>query len=491
MSTYVQTRRLDANRVKVETDNGLDIILFANSDVSIDRQSLRETRGIAQIADTIDNLRQSGFLPDDARLRRAVLTPDFHKGSGIPVGTVLDARGFIIPKCIGRDINCSMRFLTTDVTVEEFQALGKELDARLRHIFFAGGRDLPMTEELRRRIMRHGLPGLDRHGMNLGLWRSIPDDIAEREFDKTNHGGSWETDDEWMFSDFIRGAGGLSRDSAIGSIGGGNHFVEFQAIDRLEDRKAAWRWGIKEGHVSIMIHSGSLFAGGMVGDHFMEKARAIYPSSLKRPDHDFYPIPLDGEHAALARSYLSALGLASNLAVINRLVMGFMAVAALSDCLGRRVEHAMLADVSHNMAWVENDGSVLHRKGASPAGLDNRSGFPDGIPVILPGSMGDYSYVLKGCGLDDALHSAPHGAGRIRTRGAIRKGGEAELDSIRIVTKIDPRMERPDIAKELRRNMMEEAPSAYKPVMPALETVRDAGMASPVARVKPLLTVKG
>jgi tRNA-splicing ligase RtcB len=111
--------------------------------------------------------------------------------------------------------------------------------------------------------------------------------------------------------------------------------------------------------------------------------------------------------------------------------------------------------------------------------------------VIVPGSMGDASYVLKGQGSIASLCSAPHGAGRLAARGEGRKGDTGELGRIRVVTKIDPTRVRRDIAAEHLRTLMEEAPSQYKSVTPVVGTVADAGIASPVARLRPLLTVKG
>ena len=117
--------------------------------------------------------------------------------------------------------------------------------------------------------------------------------------------------------------------------------------------------------------------------------------------------------------------------------------------------------------------------------------FPTGIPVIVPGSMGAQSWVLKGMGGTANLRSAPHGAGRLASRGEGRKGPRTELSALRIVTKVDPSRVRRDVADELARNLLEEAPSVYKPILPAVETCADGGLASPVAVLRPLLTAKG
>lgn len=488
MKHFVETNRLDENKLSVVNDNGLDIKLFANTEVPIDRASLRETVGISAIGKSFDDLRlQDGF--QDMSLERVVLTPDFHKGSGIPVGTVLDVRGAIIPKCIGRDINCSMRYIATDLPADVIRSAGRELDMRLRAIFFGGLRNVAMDESLREAIMRHGLAGispgmLQNHAE--GLWNDVSWDSLEHDMKHTHNQGSWHTHDLWIFDDFVRGAGGMSRDSALGSIGGGNHFVEFQEVDHVADRHSGYNWGLTKGHLGIMIHSGSLFAGGMVGDHYMDVARKLWPSNMERPNHDFYPLPLHGKHSVHAKRYLSALGLASNFAVINRMLMGYMAIKAIKDVVGIDFNHHLVYDLSHNMLF-ENENGYIHRKGSSPS--ENSEHFVDGHPVIIPGSMGTHSYIMRGGNLNDALNSAPHGAGRLLSRGKTRSSERSE--KLRIVTKVDTTGLRSDVKKEVLKDLMEEAPDAYKPILPAYETVSNSGMAHPVARLSPILTVKG
>jgi hypothetical protein len=128
------------------------------------------------------------------------------------------------------------------------------------------------------------------------------------------------------------------------------------------------------------------------------------------------------------------------------------------------------------------------------SGLDIRLFASEDVPIdraSLAGSMGDSSYLLKGSGSVASPCSAPHGAGRLAARREGRKSKAGELDPIRIVTKIDPVKTRADIAAELWKTMMEEAPSQYKPVTPVIDTVAGAGIAQAVARMRPLLTIKG
>src|ERR1700733_3908845 len=116
-------KRIDAHRVLIETPQ-TDITLFANEQVFVDRSSVDEITEFAKIFDTIEKLKEVGYLDPTAGIESIILTPDFHKGAGIPIGTVLSSRGLVIPKSVGNDIGCGMRFLTTDVTREEFDRLG-------------------------------------------------------------------------------------------------------------------------------------------------------------------------------------------------------------------------------------------------------------------------------------------------------------------------------------------------------------------------------
>ena len=119
-----------------------------------------------------------------------VLTPDFHKGAGIPIGTVLATREFAVPQAIGNDVNCGMRLMATGLQVEQVKAKSRELESALRHIFFEGGRDIPMTPGQREALVRHGLPGLfstARETLGKGLWSSF--DLREEQKNLSNMRG--------------------------------------------------------------------------------------------------------------------------------------------------------------------------------------------------------------------------------------------------------------------------------------------------------------
>ena len=277
-SSKVELRRIDAAFVQVDTPSGLDIRLFANERVPVDRASIAEIAALSEVAASVSHLNDRGvFGPDGGSIERCVLTPDFHKGAGIPVGTVLQTRGLVFPRAAGGDIGCGMRLVATDMTRSEFDGLGPDFARMLRHAFFEGGRDLPLSERGREAVLRHGVPGLREAAGGGGLWAAMSGADLDADVAHSHHGGRWDTDDLWMFGGYAKGSGGVSRDAALGSIGGGNHFAEFGCVEERLDGAAAYTWGLKRGCVTIMVHTGSVGIGSQVGDHFMRVARDIHP----------------------------------------------------------------------------------------------------------------------------------------------------------------------------------------------------------------------
>jgi len=202
---------------------------------------------------------------------------------------------------------------------------------------------------------------------------------------------------------------------------------------------------------------------------------------------------------------LELVGLAANFAHANRLFLALMALESLRAVVGE-TDMRLVYDTPHNLVWREQTRSgtrYLHRKGACPArGMDAMSDTPFafyGEPVLVPGSMGASSYVLAGLGNDDALSSASHGAGRALSRGDALKVGDDVfarfLKEFRVVTPVDFRRtdvrQRRDIVEKKLDDIKKEAPFAYKGIGPVIHTLADAGMARPVAELRPILTVKG
>lgn len=509
--------RLDAARCDIKNPHNVPVTLFANADVPIEVEAIEQALDFVALADTIETTWRAeragtaDALWGDApgKLSRVVLTPDFHRGGGIPVGTVGEAHGFVVPQAVGNDVCCGMRLLVTDITRDELATHYNALPQRLRAVFFQGQREIPMSPRQREALLREGLWGVletcaDNAGT--GIWRHYDPRAQEIDLSHVHFQGVLPAQGVFAFADYITSSGAIdARDSQIGSIGGGNHFVEIQAIDEILDGTTAHAWGIERGRVAIMAHSGSVGLGHPVGSFFLDAAKAIYPRQITHPAHGFYMIPTAGPHAALAARYLDAMRNAANFAFANRLMLGLMTVRVLSEVIGRDINARLVYDAPHNLIW-EHEGGVgvhVHRKGACPApGPDIHTAGPfrfTGHPVIIPGSMGAASYLLAGSGNTSALCSACHGAGRSLSRGKARHIGEQTyqrtLEKLRVVTPIDPHAPevrlRRDVLAQYHDRLKEEAPYAYKDITPVVQTVEDAAIARRVARMWPLLTIKG
>lgn len=504
--------RLDDVRLDVRHPDGVPITLFATRDVPVEDDAIVQAVDFARVAGTLADLdereRRGAIAPfwggAPGRLERVVLTPDLHRGAGIPVGTVAACEGFVVPQAVGNDVCCGMRLVVTDVTADELAPHLDALAAPLRHAYFGGGRDVPLSPRQREAILRAGVPGLvETYGDNAerGVWRGLGRDEVEAELARAAEGGGRPARGLHVFADWVRSSGAVAgRDAQIGSIGGGNHFVELQVVDELADGATAHAWDVPRGTIAIMAHTGSVGLGHLVGGHFADRARALYPAGVPHPSHGFWVLPTRGPHAAEAARYLDALANAANFAFANRLVLARIAVRVLGAVLGREVEARLVHDAPHNLIWPEPDDRYLHRKGACPAAGPAGTGpFAwTGHPVIIPGSMGAPSWLCAGAGHGPALCSACHGAGRVVPRGIARHVDAPTWDrarrTLRVVTPLDvddPILRRRrDVVARHDDRLKEEGPWAYKDVTPVVDTIARAGIARRVARLHPLLTVK-
>ncbi len=485
--------RVDDDWLRLPNPYDIPVDICAGADVPIESSAIDEILSVLQTADTLERL-------GDAAIERVVLTPDLHKGAGIPIGTVLKTRGALIPKAVGNDINCGMRLEATSLTADQVRPRLDALEGRLRHLFFEGGRRIALSGLQREALLRDGLPGLlGVPGDAEGIWASVrPEDSRPGRV----HGSAYPTTTAEPFRDWIDSAGGTSYDSIIGSVGGGNHFAELQYVAAVHDRQAAYAWGLGVGQVVLMVHSGSLSLGHQANASGMDLARAAWPDELPVPDNKIIPMSLDERSERPRRRYLDAFGNAANFAVGNRFFLSLMMRAALTAECGDLTAD-LVYDAPHNLLWQNDDGTVVHRKGATPAG--GYAAVADGPyamwgePVIVPGSMGAASYALRGHGNPRTLASACHGAGRCVPRGVASKANDDDLDAFlrdfRVVTPLDHRdpgvARRTDVMTAWRRDLKQEAPWVYKDIGPVVSSLERAEVATPVAELRPLLTVKG
>ncbi len=285
----------------------------------------------------------------------------------------------------------------------------------------------------------------------------------------------------------------------LGTLGGGNHFIELQEVVEVREPGPAGEWGLFAGQLVVMIHSGSRGFGHQVGEEYMSLARSRRYGE-PHPSPELCYMPVDSKEG---RAYLGAMHAGANLAFANRHLMAALVRKNLVHHYPG-TEMALLYDVPHNMAkWERHGGRELwvHRKGATRAfPAERMAGTPfagTGQPVLIPGSMGSSSYVLVGVPENErALCSTNHGAGRRMSRtaaaGKVRyRDGKVIRPGLITDREFEEAMEGITLICEDRHTIKEEAPQAYKDIDAVIEAVTGAGLAKVVARMRPLAVLKG
>jgi tRNA-splicing ligase RtcB len=412
----------------------------------------------------------------------ALAMPDAHQGYGFPVGGVAAMElpdGVVSPGGVGYDINCGVRLLALPCGERE---LGRRREALVHEL----SRTIPAGAG-RERGARHGAAELD------AVLRDGPRALgaSEEDLDRTESGGRLPGADPAAVSQRARERGA----GQLGTMGSGNHFVELERVSRIFDAAGARRYGLAEGQLAVLIHSGSRGLGHQVcTDHVGRMDAVMRRYGIELPDRQLACAPASSPEA---RAYLAAMAAAANFAWANRQAIADEVRAAVAAVLGRETAEGtrQVYDVAHNVAKVERHGGrdlLVHRKGATrsfPAGSDEiPTAYRDvGQPVFIPGSMGTSSFVLAGepGSLARSFGSTCHGAGRTLSRtGARRRVQGAELrrqlEAQGIV-----------VRSPSNRGLAEEAPLAYKRVERVVEVVERAGLARRVAQLVPLGVVKG
>ncbi|MEH2461247.1 RtcB family protein [Nostoc sp.] len=412
--------------------------------------------------------------PSGGCVCHACATPDFHPGdAGVAIGSIVETVGQVIPGAVGSDINCGMRLHVVDLTIEEFLAKRDQFVEKMKGDYFFGTRDVTMTAQTMRSLFQYGVPGWLDAMLNQPTGSVVKSDLQQlvQESDRIFFGGSMDGDWKLAPEELVPDAG-LVRDGGLATIGGGNHFVEVQRVDKVENRPLAHAWGVREGQLAFMIHSGSRNVGKYIGGMWRDKAKAAWQKGLKYPDSQIFPLSTHS-HPELVASYLQAEATAANYAFVNRLLLAELLRLRLREVY-KDVEAPLVYDLPHNITLPEGQGWVT-RKGACPAHV--------GQPVIIPGSMGAYSYLMVGKGNPAFCNSASHGAGRIRSRFDLNRRGASQSEAELGLTGVDC-----ITLRQERR--IEEAPVAYKPIQSVIDVQVEAEMVDVVARLSPVLTFK-
>lgn len=420
--------------------------------------------------------------------KAAFAMPDVHEGYGFPIGGVAATNypdGVISPGGIGYDINCGVRLLRSELVFEELK---------------------PHFEKLAGNLFNE-IPSGVGHAGSIKLEREKFDEVlSEGALSVVKGGFGEQTDTHYIESHGVlkNADPSVVSDQAkkrgcdqLGTLGGGNHFVEVDRVDEIFDESAAEEFGLKLDQIVILVHTGSRGFGHQVATDYiriMNQAMSRYNISV--PDRELACAPFSSPEG---RNYFNAMAAAANFAWANRQMITYEIRKVWKNTIGKGAGHlSVIYDVAHNIAKIEYhliDGKkrkvIVHRKGATRAFPPHHPELAGeyqeiGQPVIIPGSMGTASYLLIGSESGrEAFYSTCHGAGRRMSRHAAKKQIQgrqllADLETCGIHVKTG------SIA-----NLAEEAPLAYKDIHDVVNVVDKAGLAKKVARFKPVIVVKG
>ncbi len=424
-------------------------------------------------------------------VKYSMAMPDIHWGYGFPIGGVaaFDVEdGIISPGGVGYDINCGVRLLRTDLKRDEIEDKIRDVVGALFHHIPSGvgskGAFKLSNRELEA-VLVEGAHWAVRNGFG-----------SEEDLEHIEESGRLDGADPTFVSPRAMERGRPQ----LGTLGSGNHFVEVGYVEELYDEKLAERLGLFEGQVTMIVHTGSRGFGHQVCDDYirvMLKASAKYGIDL--PDKQLCCAPVQSEEG---KQYYAAMACAVNFAFANRQMITHWAREAFVKALGlshSQVNMQVVYEVAHNIAKLERhrvNGQektlCVHRKGATRAFGPGHPAVPEayrdvGQPVLIPGDMGRYSYVLVGTekAMDETFGSTCHGAGRVMSRHQATKVARG-----RALTK-ELEQRGVFVMASSKATIAEEMPEAYKDVSRVVEAVALAGISVMVAKLRPLGVVKG
>jgi len=460
-------------RIKRRGNMKADVLVYLNRQLYqafTEDQSLQQLMDAASLEGVVDPV---------------IGMPDIHSGFGLPIGGVMamdSELGLVSAGAVGMDINCGVRLLRTNVDPDgldktTLRELIKAIEKRVpsgvgrksKHEAFISTHFNPLIHD--------GAPFL----IDQGYGR--PEDV-----DAIEEGGCISGADLGSVSKEAR-----KRGLQLSTIGGGNHFIELGYVDTVFDHHAGDVYGLHEGTLTVLIHTGSRGFGHQIcTDYTASMKKKAAGHKIELPSAGLASVPITSE---TGRRYLAAMACAINFAFCNRQWITDDVRKAFSTVLGgddRLFDLGLVYDIAHNTARFEEingKAMLIHRKGAAralpPKHPDNPKQYlSTGHPVLIPGSMGTASYVVRAePGVSKIYNSVNHGAGRALSRRAAKK----EIS----VEELKGRLSEVLVSGRNFKAYLDEAPQAYKDIEMVIDTFTEIGMSSKVARLLPLAVIKG
>ena len=481
MSDAIEFERLDDHRFRIPATGAMRVpgLVYASDAMIEDIKSDKSPLQVKNVA----------TLPGIVGASLAM--PDMHWGYGFPIGGVaaFDAdEGVLSPGGVGYDINCGVRLLRTELQRGEVLSRLQKLSVALYKAIPCGvgsGNRVKLSAKELDRVMTEGAAWC------VGAGWARPEDL-----DTIEEHGCMPGADPGRVSDRAKKRGRPQ----LGSLGSGNHFCELAYVAEVYDEAAAEAFGLSEHAVTLMIHSGSRGLGHQIcEDSLRVMMKASKDHGIDLPDRQLCAAPLSSD---AARDYFAAMACAINYAFANRQVMTHFAREALAeffDCDDDALGLQVVYDVCHNIAkWEQHevDGQTkrlcVHRKGATRAFGPGHPDVPEpyravGQPVLVPGDMGRYSYVLAGTerAMKETWGSSCHGAGRRMSRAKAKRVAQGrplfeELQERGVWVQADR-----------KSTVAEEMPEAYKDVADVVDVMHASGIAKKVVKLVPLAVIKG
>ncbi len=416
----------------------------------------------------------------------SIAMPDIHWGYGFPIGGVAAIRtddGVISPGGVGYDINCGVRLLLSPYSHSDIAGRVEDLANQMQRDIPSGvgrGGEFALDKKELSKVLNTGLKWAVKRGY---AWDEDP--ISIEEYGCYRGAEASEVSEKAIER-------GLDQ---LGTIGSGNHFVEIQEVVEILEPNLADAFGLFKSQACVMIHTGSRGLGHQICTDYVRLMNSVMPKyGISIPDRELAAAPFKSEEG---QRYFKAMAAAANFAWVNRQLITYQTRNAWKRVLQEKDADQLeiLYDVSHNIAKVEQHNGreyLVHRKGATRAFGPGTTELSEkyrytGQPVLIPGSMGTFSYVL--CGTDkamsDSFGSTCHGAGRSMSRMKAKKTVEynsllKQLSDYGVVVRAGS-----------ASGLLEEAPQAYKDIDAVIAVVAQSGISTVVAKLKPLAVIKG